>query len=93
MTTHLEKEKTFFLPFNKGNNGGKGNPVVASDYRTSYLWREIWLKDSLVEILFRFVFFKQDDIRDSTGEIIDKKETVMDFMFEEIYNGLQNWVS
>lgn len=77
MTTRLEKEKTFFLPFNKGNNGGKGNPPVANDYKTSYLWKEILQKNSLIDILFRFVFVKQEDILDSTGEIIDKKETVI----------------
>lgn len=77
MTTRLEKEKTFFLPFNKGNNGGKGNPPVADDYKTSYLWKEILQKNSLIDILFRFVFVKQEDILDSTGEIIDKKETVI----------------
>lgn len=77
MTTHMEKERTFFLPFNKGNNGGKGNPVVADDYKTSYLWREVLQKNSLIDILFRFVFVKQDDIKDSTGEVIDKRETVI----------------
>jgi len=77
MTTRLEKERTFFLPFNKGNNGGKGNPPVANDYKTSYLWKEILQKNSLIDILFRFVFVKQEDILDSTGEIIDKKETVI----------------
>lgn len=73
MTTHLDKAQTFFLPFNKGNNGGKGNPIVADDYKTSYLWRETLNKNSLIEILFRFVFVKQDDIKDSTGEVIDKE--------------------
>lgn len=77
MTTQLNKEKTFFLPFNKGCNGGKGNPVQYDDYKTSYLWKEILQKDSLIDILFRFVFVKQEDIKDSTGEIIDKKETVI----------------
>lgn len=77
MTTRLEKEKTFFLPFNRGNHGGKGNPPVQGDYKTSYLWRDILQKNSLIDILFRFVFVKQDDIRDSTGEIIDKKEMLI----------------
>ncbi|MFC0212117.1 type I restriction endonuclease subunit R [Paenibacillus chartarius] len=77
MTTRLEKERTFFLPFNKGNNGGKGNPPVLDDYKTAYLWKEILQKNSLIDILFRFVFVKQEDILDSTGEIIDKKETVI----------------
>jgi type I restriction enzyme, R subunit len=77
MTTQLNRDKTFFLPFNRGNDGGKGNPIVYNDYRTSYLWSDILQKDSLLDILFRFVFVKQEDIKDSTGEIIDKKETVI----------------
>lgn len=77
MTTHINKENTFFLPFNKGCNGGKGNPIVYNDYKTSYLWKDILQKDSLIDILFRFVFVKQEEIKDSTGEIIDKKETVI----------------
>mgnify|MGYP001209312431 CR=1 FL=1 len=77
MTTKLEKEKTFFLPFNRGNNGGRGNPVVYNDYKTSYLWKDILQKDSLLDILFRFIYIKKEDIKDSTGEIIDKKETII----------------
>ncbi len=77
MTTQLNRDRTFFLPFNRGNEGGKGNPIVYNDYRTSYLWNDILQKDSLLDILFRFVFVKQEDIKDSTGEIIDKKETVI----------------
>src|SRR5579875_240537 len=77
MTTKLERDNTFFLPFNKGNNGGKGNPPVANDYKTAYLWKEVLQKHSLIDILFRFVFVQQEDILDSTGEVIDKKETVI----------------
>ena len=77
MTTQLNKDKTFFLPFNRGNDGGKGNPLVYGNYRTCYLWEDILQKDSLLDILFRFVFIKQENIKDSTGEIIDKKETVI----------------
>ncbi|KPV44080.1 type I restriction endonuclease subunit R [Alicyclobacillus ferrooxydans] len=77
MATRLEKDSTFFLPFNKGDNGGKGNPPVANDYKTAYLWKEVLQKHSLIDILFRFVFVQQEDILDSTGEVIDKKETVI----------------
>lgn len=77
MTTQLNKGKTFFLPFNKGNIGGRGNPIVYNDYRTSYLWNDILQKDSLLDILFRFVFIKQEDLQDSNGDIIDKRETVI----------------
>lgn len=58
MTTRLNKNKTFFLPFNKGNEGGAGNPTNGYDFRTTYLWEDILQKDSLVDILFRFVFIK-----------------------------------
>ncbi|MDQ0157917.1 type I restriction endonuclease subunit R [Robertmurraya andreesenii] len=77
MTTRLNGNKTFFLPFNRGNNGGQGNPVVYGDYRTSYLWKDILQKDSLLDILFRFVYVELDEIKDSTGEIVEKKETVI----------------
>ncbi|MFA9559668.1 type I restriction endonuclease subunit R [Evansella sp. AB-rgal1] len=77
MTTELNKDKTFFLPFNRGNNGGKGNPIVEGDYRTSYLWKEILQPDSLIDILFRFVYIQNESIRDSNGDIIDEKEIVI----------------
>lgn len=77
MTTMLNREKTFFLPFNRGNQGGKGNSIIYNDYRTSYLWNDVLQKDSLLDLLFRFVYIEQKDIRDSTGEVIDKKETII----------------
>lgn len=55
MTTRLAGGDTYFLPFNKGNNGGKGNPVGEGKYRTSYLWEETLQKDSLLDIVQRFI--------------------------------------
>lgn len=60
MTTQLKGNKTFFLPFNKGNNGGKGNPAVEGKEKTSYLWEEILTKDSLLDIIKRFYFIQED---------------------------------
>src|SRR5699024_2704105 len=77
MTTQQDKEKTFFLPFTRGNQGGKGNPIIYNNYRTSYLWNDILQKDSLLDILFRFVYIEEKDVKDSTRELIDKKETVI----------------
>ncbi|MFB4165468.1 type I restriction endonuclease subunit R [Alteribacillus sp. JSM 102045] len=84
MTTQLNKKKTFFLPFNRGNKGGKGNPVVYDDYRTSYLWKDILQKDSLLDIFFRFVYIQKEDIKDSNGEIIDEKEVVIFPRFHQL---------
>ncbi|MDX4050008.1 DEAD/DEAH box helicase family protein [Aliarcobacter skirrowii] len=55
MTTKLEKDKTFFLPFNKGNNFGAGNEVNPNGHKTSYIWEEIFSKNSLANIIQHFV--------------------------------------
>ena len=60
MTTKLDGINTYFLPFNKGNNGGKGNPVGSGTYRTSYLWDEVLQKDSLLDIIQRFIHLQED---------------------------------
>lgn len=61
MTTALKGDKTFFLPFNKGYNRGKGNPPIEGKVKTSYLWEEILAKDSLLDILKRFYFIEEDE--------------------------------
>ncbi|HXO28559.1 MAG TPA: type I restriction endonuclease [Thermoanaerobaculia bacterium] len=54
MTTRLTGKDTIFLPFNRGNHGGAGNPENPGGYRTAYLWEEIWQRDSFLDILGRF---------------------------------------
>ncbi|KGO15176.1 restriction endonuclease subunit R [Clostridium botulinum] len=61
MATELKGAKTFFLPFNKGHNRGKGNPPVEGKEKTCYLWEEILRKDSLLDIIKRFYFIEVDD--------------------------------
>ncbi len=60
MTTKLNNIDTYFLPFNKGNNGGKGNPIGDGTYRTSYLWDEVLQKDSILDIIQRFIHLQKD---------------------------------
>ncbi|MEQ1602327.1 MAG: type I restriction endonuclease subunit R [Methylophilaceae bacterium] len=55
MTTRLEGKDTFFLPFNLGQDHGAGNPAVDGDVRTSYLWHKALTRDSLMDILARFM--------------------------------------
>jgi type I restriction enzyme R subunit len=38
MTTKLDGKKTFFLPFNKGNNHGKGNPINPDRHKPAYIY-------------------------------------------------------
>ena len=60
MTTRLRKEKTYFLPFNRGHNHGAGNPPVAGKHRTHYLWEQVWERESLLDIVGRFVHLQED---------------------------------
>ena len=60
MTTRLEGERTYFLPFNQGssgagNVGGKGNPDNPDDYDTAYLWEQVLCRDRLLEILHKYL--------------------------------------
>lgn len=57
MTTKLAGMDTVFLPFNRGFGNGAGNPPVPGKYKTSYLWEEVLAKESLLDILHRFVQF------------------------------------
>mgnify|MGYP000863434666 FL=1 len=69
MTTKLEGEGTRFLPFNRGFNDGKGNPPVENDVRTAYLWRDVLRKDSLMELIGRFLHLSREErkIRTDSG--------------------------
>ena len=61
MTTRLEGKATTFLPFNKGDNGGKGNPIdPVSGHRTAYLWKEVWEREGWLEILGRYLVVQRD---------------------------------
>jgi len=55
MTTKLAGENTVFLPFNKGKQLGQGNPVNKYGHKTSYLWEEIFTKQSIANIIQHFV--------------------------------------
>lgn len=60
MTTKLAGKNTYFLPFNQGSNGagndgGKGNPANPDGYPTAYLWENIFQKDSMMDIIQKFL--------------------------------------
>jgi type I restriction enzyme R subunit len=62
MATRLSGDKTHFLPFNLGDQGHAGNPPAADGgYRTAYLWREVWQRDSLLDILGRFMHLQEGE--------------------------------
>jgi type I restriction enzyme R subunit len=57
MCTKLDGSKSFFLPFNKGHNHGKGNPPNPFGHKTDYLWQEVFTRESLANIIQHFVRF------------------------------------
>jgi type I restriction enzyme R subunit len=75
MTTKIEGNKTFWLPFNKGYNHGAGNPPNADGYKTEYFWREILQRESLLEIVGRFIHLQKEDIT-VNGRIYIKEKMI-----------------
>ncbi len=78
MTTRLADTATHFLPFNKGQDGGAGNPPdpQGRTYRTAYLWEEVLQRDSLLELLARFLHLEIEEKRTDDGRKV-KKETMI----------------
>lgn len=74
MTTHLQDDRTFFLPFNQGCDGGAGNPVNQDGFRTDYLWKRTWQPDSLLEIIQHFV--QVVDLLDDEGKKTGKRKLI-----------------
>ena len=54
MCTALAGKDSWFLPFNRGVNGGAGNPVIPNDTMTSYLWKDVFTKPTLSNIIENF---------------------------------------
>ena len=61
MTTRIDGSNTYWLPFNKGDNFGAGNPPNPAGYRSDYLWRETLAKDSWLEIIGRFLHLQVEE--------------------------------
>ena len=78
MTTRLAGTATHFLPFNKGCDGGAGNPPdpAGRTYRTAYLWEEVLQRDSLLDLLARFIHLQIEEKRDDQGRKV-KTETMI----------------
>jgi len=60
---------TTFLPFNKGNEEGAGNPPSWRGFATSYLWEQVWARDSVLDLAQNFVqtVEEEDDEGRKTG--------------------------
>ncbi|MBW4708122.1 DEAD/DEAH box helicase family protein [Roseobacter sp. YSTF-M11] len=66
MTTRLMNGKTRFLPFNRGRDGGAGNPDVPGENRVAYLYKNlpdgkaVFSRDVLLDLIGRFIHLERD---------------------------------
>lgn len=81
ITTELKGANTYFLPFNQGSNGagndgGTGNPQADGDnYVTSYIWENVLQKDSLLDIIQKFISFEVKTEK-KDGKNVTKKRLI-----------------
>lgn len=74
MTTKLAGDATFFLPFNMGNGegvtAGAGNPTFEDKYSVSYMWEDILTKDTILDLISKFIFVEsKEKVDETTGKI------------------------
>lgn len=88
MTTKLDNEATFFLPFNMGNgkgiDAGAGNPIFEDKYSVHYMWDDILKKDSVMEIITKFMFIKVEEKKDEETRKKKITETVIFPRFHQL---------
>lgn len=74
VTTELAGAKTLFLPFNQGNDGGAGNPPSKVGYATGYLWKDVWQKPRILDLIQRFI--RVVDVLDDKGNKTEKQRQI-----------------
>ena len=84
MTTQLADGNTHFLPFNQGSNGaggtgGAGNPQNPNGYDTSYLWEEVLQRESMLDLIHRFISFvkeKEEVVKNGVTKTVTKEKMI-----------------
>lgn len=89
VTTELKGENTYFMPFNQGSNGagnpgGKGNPSNPNGYVTSYLWEKVFTKDSLLDLIHRFITITEEK-KETIANGVVKKSIVKKLIFPRFH--------
>lgn len=78
MATRLAGSSTYFLPFNRGMDGGAGNPPdrEGRNYKTAYLWEEVLQRDSLLDLLARFLHLDVEERTTDDGKRLRKENLI-----------------
>ena len=82
MTTKLDGDSTDFRPFNIGSgegvNTGMGNPVYEDRYSVYYMWEDILSKDTVLDLLSKFIYVER---KEEIDELTGKKKTKETLIF------------
>ncbi|MEK0086159.1 type I restriction endonuclease [Geminicoccaceae bacterium SYSU G07066] len=78
MAMRLAGSSTHFLPFNRGVDGGAGNPPdpAGRNYKTAYLWEEVLQRDSLLDLLARFLHLDVQEKTTDEGKKVRKESLI-----------------
>ena len=86
MTTKLDGDSTFFLPFNMGNgegvNAGAGNPIYEDKYSVSYMWEDVLTKDSILELISKFIYI---ELKEKEDGVTGKKKVTENIIFPRFH--------
>jgi len=85
MTTRLQNGRTRFLPFDRGRDGGAGNPDIEGEFRIGYLHADqpegkaVFSREVLLDILGRFMHLDEEELPEGTV-----KETMLRPRFHQL---------
>ncbi|MFI7503652.1 type I restriction endonuclease subunit R [Streptomyces sp. NPDC049687] len=82
MTSKLAGEATYFLPFNRGFEGGKGNPPRPHGAATSYLWEQVMDRDTWLDIFGSLLFV---DSKTTTNAITQERKRSTNLVFPRFH--------
>ena len=91
MTTHLCGGSSYFLPFNQGKtsvyNLKNGDSIVETGdgnenredgkFPACYMWEDIWTKDTILELISRFIFVEKTEKKDLNTKKVTITENVI----------------
>lgn len=89
MTTRLQNGKTRFLPFNRGRDGGAGNPDIPGEFRVAYLYADqpegkaVLSREVLLDIIGRFLHLERQETPTASGST-EVRETLIFPRFQQL---------
>ena len=83
MTTRVARKETVCLPFKQGHDKAAGNPPNPNGHRTASLWENILARESLLDLLGRFVHLERKEVK------VDGKARVKETLIFPRYHQLR----